>query len=204
MKTINSRIKQFREKMSLTQTEFADKLNISRVTLSEIERGKTKVNSDILTNLVNTFNVLSEWLITGKGEMMLAAPEELLPVLDDINKRITIAGPILDRLLIKNGAPNLFRELIEIMGNIEMVQRYFSHYFLKVDIESSIMSYREKRIMVNELNNELKKYIEINQALLSCLEPYKLMIKELANKLDEFDSNRDDIYSLKDKTPEQY
>jgi transcriptional regulator with XRE-family HTH domain len=190
--------------MSLTQTEFADKLNISRVTLSEIERGKTKVNSDILTNLVNTFNVLSEWLITGKGEMMLAAPEELLPVLDDINKRITIAGPILDRLLIKNGAPNLFRELIEIMGNIEMVQRYFSHYFLKVDIESSIMSYREKRIMVNELNNELKKYIEINQALLSCLEPYKLMIKELANKLDEFDSNRDDIYSLKDKTPEQY
>lgn len=54
---IGSKIKEYRLQNSMTQTELAKKLNISKQTVSKYEKGIIKANQDTLFKLADIFNV---------------------------------------------------------------------------------------------------------------------------------------------------
>ncbi|MBD5346183.1 MAG: helix-turn-helix transcriptional regulator [Bacteroides sp.] len=62
---INYRIRLFRKNHKLTQKQFAESLGITQSTLSDIERGKIGVSTNITSRLINKYNIDATWLMTG-------------------------------------------------------------------------------------------------------------------------------------------
>ena len=68
---LNERIKLVRVKKSLNQTDFAKRLSISRSAVCKIESGENSPSEQTISLICKEFNVNSEWLRTGKGEMFI-------------------------------------------------------------------------------------------------------------------------------------
>lgn len=92
------RFKEFRKSFFKTQKELANVLHISNYMISEYEHGKTPLSIDKLYILADKYNLNINWLLTGKGLMILD---------DTQNKKISEE---LDRLKIEN---NLLKELLK-------------------------------------------------------------------------------------------
>lgn len=70
MKTkINDRIKELRTSLALSQTEFAYQTGISHSLLTKIEAGDNPPTQKVLNKIIEKWNIDSEWLNTGKGEI---------------------------------------------------------------------------------------------------------------------------------------
>jgi len=67
--SVGERIKQLREILGLTQTEFASRIGLSYKMLGLYERGKYEPSEKVLKLISSTFGVSYEWLKEGKGEM---------------------------------------------------------------------------------------------------------------------------------------
>lgn len=72
---IGSRLKDIRKKLNLRQKEFADVLNITMVTLSDIETGKKQPGGYTLYNLSELYNVNLDFLLHGIGSMFRQVKE---------------------------------------------------------------------------------------------------------------------------------
>ena len=86
---MNTRIKNLRKTLNLTQQEFANKLKFSRTTISSFE-SRAKVPSEkTLEYICIIFNVNKEWLINGTGDIFyddvdkISLYNEILELLDD-------------------------------------------------------------------------------------------------------------------------
>ena len=86
MITIKDRIKQVRQNAGLTQSQFAERLNISRNYIGLIEIGDRIPSDRTIADICREFNVSEVWLRTGEGEMFVDLGEdaELTQVLAEI------------------------------------------------------------------------------------------------------------------------
>lgn len=75
---LNERIKLVRVKKSLNQTDFAKRLSISRSAVCKIESGENSPSEQTINLICKEFNVNSEWLRTGKGEMFIEKSKDIL------------------------------------------------------------------------------------------------------------------------------
>ena len=66
---IAARMRQIREKLRLTQAEFADQLGITRQRLASYEEGRVAIRYDLALRLCRQFIVSEKWLATGSGDM---------------------------------------------------------------------------------------------------------------------------------------
>ena len=64
-----SRIIELREKLGLSQEEFAKKLNFSRNFIEQVETGEENLPEQTIFDICLKFDVSEEWLRTGEGEM---------------------------------------------------------------------------------------------------------------------------------------
>jgi repressor LexA len=76
--SVGERIKQVRELLGLTQTEFASRIGITYKMLGLYERGKYEPPEKVLRLISSTFGVSYEWLREGKGEMWWRKDKALL------------------------------------------------------------------------------------------------------------------------------
>lgn len=70
------RIKSLRKKLGLTQQEFANKLNISRSNIGNIENGIIKLSERNIKDICKIYNVNENWLKTGEGSMFSTLEED--------------------------------------------------------------------------------------------------------------------------------
>ncbi|MBR6002475.1 MAG: helix-turn-helix transcriptional regulator [Bacteroidales bacterium] len=67
---MEQRLLAFLKAENISQTDFADRIGISRAAVSHILSGRNKPGFDIISNIVRQFPALSaEWLIAGTGKM---------------------------------------------------------------------------------------------------------------------------------------
>lgn len=66
---INARLKQVRLTKKLSQEEFGKRIGRSQNQISSIETGVRNVSPHVVKDLKIEFNVNTEWMNTGKGEM---------------------------------------------------------------------------------------------------------------------------------------
>lgn len=71
---MNGRIKELREALKLSQSDFADMLNLKRNSISLIEVGKRNPSDRTILDICRKFSVSEDWLRTGDGEMFLKTP----------------------------------------------------------------------------------------------------------------------------------
>lgn len=63
------RIKTLRQALGLTQTEFGEKVGVTRGVIYNLDSGITQLRDPLLSLICSVFNVRREWLETGSGEM---------------------------------------------------------------------------------------------------------------------------------------
>ncbi len=70
---IGNRLKQARKSLHIQQKDAALKLDVSAGHLSEIEAGKANASLDLLLRLAELYNISSEYIFSGRGEMFYDA-----------------------------------------------------------------------------------------------------------------------------------
>jgi transcriptional regulator with XRE-family HTH domain len=70
MQNVIKRFIQARKHLRLTQADLATSLGFKQSYISNIEKGRNEVTSNIVIAMYRLYNISPEWLITGQGEMM--------------------------------------------------------------------------------------------------------------------------------------
>lgn len=68
---MNSRICQVRKMSGLNQTDFADRLSLTKNYISLIENGNRIPSDRTISDICEKFNINKDWLLTGEGEMLV-------------------------------------------------------------------------------------------------------------------------------------
>jgi transcriptional regulator with XRE-family HTH domain len=89
--TVNERVRQLRQTLGMTQTDFSKAIYVSNGYTAEIENGHRVANDRIIRLVCLTFGASEQWLKTGEGEMFKASPEEqkerVLSLFDKLNPK---------------------------------------------------------------------------------------------------------------------
>lgn len=85
---MNERIKQVRLSTKLSQTEFAEKILVSRSAVCKMESGENSPSEQTVKLICQEFNVNEDWLRTGNGEMFveLSKDEQISAMLGEIQR----------------------------------------------------------------------------------------------------------------------
>ena len=96
---MNSRIKELRNLLGLSQFSFAEKIGIKQSTFCDIENSKSPITKRTIISICSVFNVNENWLRTGEGNMFntidknyqefFSIFKNLSPVLQDFLIKIT-------------------------------------------------------------------------------------------------------------------
>lgn len=73
---MNERIKRIRNSLNISQTDFAQKLSISRSAVCKMESGENYPSEQTIKLMCSEFSVNEEWLRTGNGKMFKSRTRE--------------------------------------------------------------------------------------------------------------------------------
>lgn len=68
---MNTRLKELRKILKLTQAEFGEKLGITAAAISDIEKGRRNLTDRNINLICEKFYVSEEWLRNGSGEAFI-------------------------------------------------------------------------------------------------------------------------------------
>lgn len=87
---LNDRISKIIDYSELSSSEFADKVNVQRSSISHITSGRNKPSLDFLVKVKEHFPELEwDWLITGEGEMLRNTPQKDVENIDSTKPKPT-------------------------------------------------------------------------------------------------------------------
>ena len=82
--TMNERIKQIRKDLHLTQTEFGQKIGLSRDAMANIEGGRIEIKDIVLKSICREFGANYDWLVNGTGEMFQDDDSDAQAIVDSV------------------------------------------------------------------------------------------------------------------------
>ena len=74
---MKTRIFELRNRLDLTQTEFGEKIGLTRNAIAAYERGNANPTGTAIMAIVTVFHVNREWLETGEGDMFDQSYEQV-------------------------------------------------------------------------------------------------------------------------------
>ena len=106
----NSRIRDLRKSLKLTQKDFAEKLGMTQAAITFLEQGQTKLTDKQIKPICSIFGASEQWLKTGEGDMFtnnatLALIEETAQKLNEDNQKYALA--LIKAMLEEQDDPNL-------------------------------------------------------------------------------------------------
>ena len=133
--TLGNRIKFLRKRANITQSELAEKLNLSFGTISKYEKDEISIPSETLLKIANIFNVSTDFLL-GRVDIK--------------NESIAIAASIKDNVDlsdVSNEDKEAIMRFVEMAKNknknknkkIELI--FFMNYLLKLNQIKSLSNY---------------------------------------------------------------
>ncbi len=84
--TQGERVKQVRKNKEMTLDQFGERLGVTKVAISNIERGNRNLTEQMLKAICREFDVNENWLRTGEGDMprKLSEEEEIATLVSDV------------------------------------------------------------------------------------------------------------------------
>lgn len=92
--TQGERVKELRTALSLTLEKFGDRVGVTKVAISNIEKGNRNLTEQMIKSICREFNVNYDWLVYGEGEMFSELPKTILDELcrvydlDEIDRKL--------------------------------------------------------------------------------------------------------------------
>lgn len=114
MQTIGERIKELRlnQKPRMSQEQFAQKIGATSTAISRYESNLREVPSTIIHSICREYGINREWLISGKGEMIVKTDSQTL-----------------DKIARRYSASHTFRAMLDVYAQMDedgqrAVERY--------------------------------------------------------------------------------
>ena len=85
---MNTRLKELRKHLNLSQKSFAQKIGITDSGLSNLESGKRNLTEQTIISICREFNVNRSWLVEGVGDMFTDIPKTAL---DELAKQFELS-----------------------------------------------------------------------------------------------------------------
>ena len=82
--TQGERVKEVRKSLNLTMEQFGNKLGVTKVAISNIEKEKRNLTEQMSRAICREFNVSEEWLLNGTGDMFTSNESEYSTMIDQI------------------------------------------------------------------------------------------------------------------------
>jgi len=82
--TQGERIREVRNTLGLTLEKFGDRLGVTKVAISNIEKGNRNLTEQMTKAICREFNVDYMWLTTGDGEMLIDNDDDFIERIDRI------------------------------------------------------------------------------------------------------------------------
>ena len=82
--TQGERIREVRNTLGLTLEKFGDRLGVTKVAISNIEKGNRNLTEQMTKAIRREFNVDYMWLTTGDGEMFIDNDDDFIERIDRI------------------------------------------------------------------------------------------------------------------------
>lgn len=82
--TQGERIREARNTLGLTLEKFGDRLGVTKVAISNIEKGNRNLTEQMTKAICREFNVDYMWLTTGDGEMFIDNDDDFIERIDRI------------------------------------------------------------------------------------------------------------------------
>lgn len=79
----NDRVKELRQALKMTQTEFGEKLGVSKGVIVNLELSRVEVKELMINLICRTFKVNTLWLEKGEGEMFTDVSDILIDEIAD-------------------------------------------------------------------------------------------------------------------------
>ena len=83
-KNVQNRIYELRQDLGLSQTQFGDRLGLTRSTVSRMESGTMAPTKQTLKFICREYNVSYLWLTEGEGDMFRDDSRDILSLIDII------------------------------------------------------------------------------------------------------------------------
>jgi len=112
---LGQRLLEFRKSIGYSQKVVAEKTGIGRSFISHIEAGSQRPSFEVINKLLNSYNISIDWLLTGRGQMLLIEEDNILNKLNKqhIDMFVELNKLPEDKQLI---ATKLLQELLELMN----------------------------------------------------------------------------------------
>lgn len=164
--SISERVKEIRKKNKLSQTQFGERLRVSRDVINNIENNRINISELIIKTICMEFNLNEEWLTTGHGLPEIQSDKFLL---DEYIKS-------------KNGTSL----------EIDIIKAYFE---LDFEIRQAIIKhFKEKLSKDDEIKNN--NIISLAQSTVEAEEKYIKNVLKNAPKEESFASNSTEEKSI--------
>lgn len=115
---MKDRFKELRETLSLTQQKFADRLDISRNFVAQIEMGNKIPSERTIKDICREFKVNYDWLVNGTGDMFQDDDSDAQAIVDSV---MTGDNDFAKKTLVKFArlSEERWKQLQEILAELE-------------------------------------------------------------------------------------
>ena len=76
--TLNERLKLLRSTLGINQSDFSNKIGVSRSAISRLESGDINFTEQMILSICREFNVNRAWFVEGTGDMFSNLPKTIL------------------------------------------------------------------------------------------------------------------------------
>ena len=118
VRKLKDRFKELRETLSLTQQKLADRLDISRNFVAQIEMGSKIPSERTIKDICREFKVNYDWLVNGTGDMFQDDDSDAQAIVDSV---MTGDNDFAKKTLVKFArlSEERWRQLQEILEELE-------------------------------------------------------------------------------------
>lgn len=94
--TQGERVREVRNTLKLTLEKFGEKLGVTKVAISNIEKGNRNLTEQMAVSICREYNVNYDYLMNGEGEMFDTLPQTIL---EELCKQYDLDG--FDKILLE-------------------------------------------------------------------------------------------------------
>lgn len=202
--SINERINAVIEQLNISANAFAQELGVAGSVIYNILKGRNKPSFDILDKIVSSFNVNPNYLLTGKGNIIMSNDETIeatnqrydetddsyvyfLKQWDKINDIVEKIGKK-DSHKYYAGASSMFAECASVM----------EHYSLMTQT-ITFLRFAPKNIDNELLTLQVRKMMEYEEELTNLIKPYEIPLAKLYKELEAFNEKHDNVNHMDDE-----
>ena len=223
-KKLGARIKRLREKTGLSQAEFAEKIGISRVSVSQLEKGQRKISAEEITRISKLFNISPDNLLAFKKdveiilehrpakkmkkELRISIPQKnlekfkevLLYILNKVGAKPNIGETVLYKLLYFIDF-NFYEKYEEQLIGATYIRNHYGPTPIEFKRVIETMEKNKELIKIKDryFSYPQTKYLPLREPDLSKLKASELkVIDEVLDRFSDMNASQISEYSHKD------